>query len=128
MRPSLHFIVVGAGVLVALGNVALASAEPAPAQSQKSAEADQANIASTPKRWLQAVQEKVSSSTKGDNEVGGKPNLPRPNHLPTKWRLHWRIRLSGMSQRLFWRLYSVIALYMRIYKRGRPLKPPFPGS
>jgi len=70
MRPSLHFIVVGAGVLVALGNVALASAETVPAQSQKSAEANQAKIASTPKRWLQAVQEKVSSSTKGDSEVG----------------------------------------------------------
>jgi outer membrane protein TolC len=62
MRPSLHLVLVGVGVLVALGNVASGSAEAVPDQSQNPTETHPSQATSSPKRWLQAVQEKVSAN------------------------------------------------------------------
>jgi OMF family outer membrane factor len=71
MRPSLHLILAGVGVLVALGNVTSGSAEAVPDQSQNPTETQQPQATLSPKRWLQAVQQKVSANV--ESGVGRKP-------------------------------------------------------
>ncbi|UBF25431.1 TolC family protein [Kovacikia minuta CCNUW1] len=76
MRLSLRLVFVCVGVWVALGNILSGNAESIPEQPQNSTKASQPQATSSPKRWLQAVQQKLSSNT--ESEMGGNSAVSPP--------------------------------------------------